>query len=134
MKLLELLVADSVDSWRSAGFTVSDKDIVEIGDISIRLNGWTGAGTSRGGRSTKGIVGWAFDGLSQEGDIDGIPTKKADSGTKIHASAHPNGVTVMDHVVIRTPDWKRTETAFRKVIAADAGSHDLSQTWMEGWP
>ncbi len=66
----ELQVADSSDSWRSAGFTVDDDAVCRIGSLRVRLLG-----------QGSGIVGWSLRGVPADGHIDGIPT----SATEIPA-------------------------------------------------
>ncbi len=75
----EIRVADSPGAWRSIGFTVDD-DVCQVGTVRIRL-----------GVEGSGITGWSL----REGAA-GSPT------------AHANGTTRIDHVVLMTPDLPRT--------------------------
>lgn len=94
-------VADPPDAWARAGFNVDPDGTCRVGHVRIRL-----IGDDRG----TGITGWALRGLPGHGpveDLDGIPTRRsttniADPGT------HPNGATAIDHVVLLSPDLRRT--------------------------
>ncbi|OBJ99203.1 glyoxalase [Mycolicibacterium conceptionense] len=94
-------VADPPDAWARAGFSVDPDGTCRVGHVRIRL-----VGDDRG----TGITGWALRGLPGQGsveDLDGIPTRRsttniADPGT------HPNGATAIDHVVLLSPDLRRT--------------------------
>ena len=101
--VVELQIADEPDAWRAAGFTVTAIDaIARIGDIDIRLVG-RGDGTR--------IIGWSWSELAGEGSIDGLVTAAAPPST-IPPGAHANGSTIVDHVVVVTPNLERTTGAF----------------------
>lgn len=95
-------VADEPAAWRDAGFTVADDDTTRIGAITIRLVGRT---------QGKGIVNWAWSDLTGDGPIDGLSTTSTAPGS-LRPTAHPNGCTIVDHVVVVTPDLERTVPAF----------------------
>ncbi|MCF6388327.1 VOC family protein [Mycobacterium sp. MBM] len=92
----ELLVADPPQAWSAAGFTVTD-GVCRVGDVGIRL-----VGRQRG----TGILGWSLHGLDAD-DVDGIPTTGG-AGPPTAATAHANGVTGIDHIVLMSPDLDRT--------------------------
>ena len=97
----EFEVADPADAWTRAGFSVDSDAVCRIGGIRIRLTGC--------GRGT-GIVGWSLRGLPSDGslhDLDGIPTTRSDAVAAMPAE-HPNGVLAIDHVVLLSPDLRRT--------------------------
>ena len=104
----EILVADPVDAWTRAGFSVDDNAVCRIGNVRLRLVG-RGRGT--------GIVGWSLRGLPSDRsleDLDGVPTTS--SGAVAAAPAqHANGVTSIDHVVLLSPDLDRTVAALAAV-------------------
>ena len=117
--LRELHVADDPSAWRAAGFCVDSAGVSRVGSVAVRLLGATGAGGRRG------IVGW---GLSEVAavttTIDGIPCWRVDdtaaaggagggggAGTECHQQQHPNGSAAVDHVVLRSDDWRRTDGA-----------------------
>jgi len=83
--LVALTVADEPDAWERIGFAVADRATM-VGGVCIEL-----VGRGRG----EGIVGWAL------GPAPG-PER---------APAHPNGALVVDHVVMRTPDFEATRAA-----------------------
>jgi hypothetical protein len=97
----EFVVADPADAWTRAGFSVDSDAVCRIGGVRIRL-----AGPDRGA----GIVGWSLRGLPSDGslhDLDGIPTTRSDAVAALPAE-HPNGVLAIDHVVLLSPDLRRT--------------------------
>ena len=46
--------------------------------------------------------------------LDGISCSRIDQLDQIKEVCHPNGVTRCDHIVVRSPDWARTASAFEK--------------------
>lgn len=99
--VVEIEVADEPAAWRAAGFTV-DGDVTHVGSIAIRLVG-------RGER--KGVRAWTWADLTGDGPIDGLTTH-AGAVTVTAPDAHANGATIIDHVVVVTPDLDRTTAAF----------------------
>jgi hypothetical protein len=97
----EFEVADPADTWVQAGFSVDSDAVCRVGGVQIRLSG-RGRGT--------GIVGWSLRGLPSDGslhDVDGIPTTRSDAVAVVPAG-HANGVLAIDHVVLLSPDLRRT--------------------------
>ena len=97
----EFEVADPADAWVQAGFSVDSDAACRVGGVQIRLSG-RGRGT--------GIVGWSLRGLPSDGplqDVDGIPTTRSD-GVAVVPARHANGVLAIDHVVLLSPDLRRT--------------------------
>ncbi len=103
--LTQLAIGDRPDAWERAGFHVVDERI-RIGPVTIVLKPAT-EGTSRG------IVAWAFDGVDDDGSIDGLLTLDRPVAGDDDPPAHPNGVTGVDHVVVMTDDLERTSAALR---------------------
>lgn len=102
----ELVVADSAESWRAAGFTVDPDAVCRIGPVRMRL-----VGRERG----LGIVGWSLRGLPEgTTDLDGVPTTVATTSPG-EPVAHPNGVVGIDHAVLMTPDLARTVAALEAI-------------------
>jgi len=134
VRIEELTVADEPATWAALGFAV-DRDVCRVGGVPIRL-----AGRAAG----RGLVGWTLRGIAANADLDGLPTRSA--GTLvIHAdhrrtddqspteavapaSAHPNGITALDHVVAITPALDRT------VGALQAAGLDLRRVREEPTP
>ena len=100
----ELTVADAPDAWSELGFAL-DGDTCAIGDVRIRLAG-AGAGAGRG------LAGWSLRDI-ESAELDGLPTTRSDRPPPGERSAHPNGVTELDHVVAITPALDRTVAALR---------------------
>lgn len=98
----ELTVADTPAAWAALGFVVDD-DVCVVGDVRIRLAG-PGAG--------KGLVGWSLRDL-RGSELDGLATTRSDRPAPVDSPTHPNGITVIDHVVAITPALERTVAALR---------------------
>ncbi len=105
--LLAVDVPDSPDAWTAAGFTVVD-DSLRIGAVTVRL-----------GRPVA-TTSWAFADLAPEvADIDGIATTSPEAlsleaeqtGAEGAASGHANGSIHLDHVVMLSPDLRRSVAA-----------------------
>ena len=94
-------VADEPDAWRAAGFAV-DGDRTQIGGIAVHL-----VGRGHGKR----IRSWTWSGLDGDGDLDGLATS-AGEPPAAGPPTHPNGATVLDHVVVVTPRLDRSIAAF----------------------
>jgi hypothetical protein len=93
----ELAVADVPAAWSALGFEV-DGDVCVVGDVPIRL-----AGSDAG----KGLTGWSLRDVEST-ELGGLPTTRSDRQPPRERSAHPNGVTALDHVVAITPALERT--------------------------
>ncbi|MCZ8377809.1 glyoxalase [Mycobacterium sp. CPCC 205372] len=101
-------VADPADAWTRAGFTV-ESGVCRVGGVGIRLVG-RNAGT--------GIAGWSLRGLpprASDHDLDGVPTTWTDDVAAAAPAEHPNGVVAIDHVVLLSPDLRRTVAALAAV-------------------
>jgi hypothetical protein len=78
--LVGLDVAGEPDAWREAGFTVDADGVCRIGHVALT----TGVGE-------RGIAGWALG-----------------ADPVVEPAAHPNGATLLDHLVVFTDDPERT--------------------------
>jgi hypothetical protein len=96
----ELTVADPPGAWEALGFAL-DGDICVVGDVRIRL-----AGADAG----RGLVGWSVRDIEAT-ELDGLPTTRSDRRPPAEATAHPNGIAALDHVVAITPALDRTVEA-----------------------
>lgn len=102
----ELLVADPPRAWREAGFAVDERGVCVVGTVQLRL-----VGRERG----TGIVGWSLRGLPEEvAAVDGIPTRPCDV-SMVEPAGHANGAQYVDHVVVLTPDLRRTTAALAEL-------------------
>jgi hypothetical protein len=113
----ELTVADEPGAWAALGFAVGNGACV-LGDVRIALVG-PGAG--------RGLIGWSLSGLAGA-ELDGLPTSRSDQAPPCEAPPHPNGVTILDHVVAFTPALDRT------VAALQAAGLDLRRIREEPTP
>jgi hypothetical protein len=80
-QILEALdVAGDREAWETAGFSVEDDATIRVGQVGFRI-----------GIGTKGIGSWHL-------------SDSAHSSTR----SHPNGSTILDHLVVFTDDSERT--------------------------
>lgn len=93
----ELKVGDEPGAWAALGFAV-EGDVCVLGDVRIRLLG-PAAG--------RGLVGWTLRGFDG-GELDGLPTARSEQAPPGEPPPHPNGITILDHVVAFTPGLDRT--------------------------
>lgn len=102
--LVELTVADAPDAWRHAGFAVDDDGQCVIGHVRVWL---------RPEEGRKGVTGWALDGAAEVDAIDGLATG-VPAQDPPSPWTHPNGSTLIDHVVVASPDINRTRAALEE--------------------
>lgn len=99
-------IADEPDAWRAAGFTVDDDGICVVGRVRFAL-----VGRDAGKR----ILRWSFrDAPIAGGGIDGLPTDVSDDPMP-EPGAHANGATILDHIVLLSPDLQRTVAAIEAI-------------------
>ena len=98
----ELTLADEPRRWEELGFTVAD-GCCRLGAVRLRFDG---AGSGRG------IVSWSLRDLSSTA-LDGLPTSVSDRPPPAEATAHPNGVLGIDHIVAMSPDLERSIRALQ---------------------
>jgi hypothetical protein len=96
-QLLTVVLGDTPGAWRAAGFAVSDAGTLTLGATTILLDG-----------SGRGFVSWLLDGVTAE--VDGLPRSPAAAAPG--PAVHPNGISSIDHVVVRSGDCDRTVAAF----------------------
>ena len=95
----EIRVGDEPEAWRGAGFTVDDDGVCRTGTVRIRLEGRAGG---------KYVRSWSLRGLAGDGDVDGLPTTAPAGVPPADPATHANGVLLIDHLVVATPDLDRT--------------------------
>ena len=107
--IAELTVADDPESWRSAGFTVDEDGVCQIGSVRLRI--------APGADGGLGVLGWVLAGSPDEevSDVDGLPTSVGEPSAA-PAGAHPIGARVIDHVVVTTPDLDRTVAVIERAL------------------
>jgi hypothetical protein len=101
----EIVVGDDPERWRGAGFTVDADGTSRIGRVRVRL-----VGRADGKR----IHDWSLRDLAGDlvGDLlDGLPTRTS-TAPPAEPAGHANGVALIDHIVLATPDPDRTTAAF----------------------
>ncbi len=98
--LVGLLLTDTADAWRAAGFDVDDDGGVTIGPLHLET-----------GHDATAIV---LAGVG-DGEVDGIRIREPAGAPTGASTTHPNGVHGVDHVVITTPSIERTVAAFADV-------------------
>mmetsp|Transcript_75561 Transcript_75561/g.238900 ORF Transcript_75561/g.238900 Transcript_75561/m.238900 type:complete len:258 (-) Transcript_75561:191-964(-) len=110
----ELCLADEPSAWRALGFAVDEEGVVTLPGFRIQLLGR--AKQPAGGAVSLGLAGLPGVGCSsgELDEADGVPIHRCDPvGESL--SAHGNGVIGLDHLVVRTPDWRRTKGALAAV-------------------
>jgi len=96
----ELTVGDEPGAWSALGFAVED-DACVLGEATVRL-----AGPAAG----MGLLGWSLRGI-ESAELDGLPTRRSEREPPVDPPPHPNGITILDHVVAFTPALDRTVAA-----------------------
>jgi hypothetical protein len=101
----EIVVGDPPEAWVAAGFTVDPDGGCRIGSVRVRL-----VGRAMGKR----ILEWSLRDLRTDGVVDGTVdglVTTINNRPAAEPAAHPNGSTVIDHIVLATPDCDRTIAA-----------------------
>lgn len=93
--LAELQFGSEPTAWEALGFRI-EHGAIALG--ATRLHPAGGGG---------GIVAWTVAGLASY-ELDGLPTRSAESVPQAAEGEHPNGATRIDHVVVRTPRFDLT--------------------------
>ncbi len=115
-RLVALELHAEPDAWRAVGFTVGDDGRCRIGTTDLVLSsgeggfaGWTIAGAVPDADGLDGVPTQIASAIADGDRADGVATPRvATDAAPSPASAHPNGVTAIDHVVLATPDTART--------------------------
>ncbi len=130
MQLTGIRLGDSAQSWQDAGFTVAPADGSHSaeGTATVSLGGTRIQLTGSGG----GFLGWAFgddptanaaESSIAATDLDGLPLLEPQLFLPPSAAPapHPNGIVSIDHVVIQSPDMRRTTEAFTNLGLTPSG-------------
>jgi hypothetical protein len=114
----EILVGDPPEAWEAAGYTVDGDGSCRIGQVRVRLVGRDGG---------KRILGWSLRGAPSArlaaGSLDGVPTT-ASEAPPVEPAVHANGSRSIDHVVLLTPDLRRTTAALEGIGLTSRGERD----------
>jgi hypothetical protein len=105
----QLYIGDEIKSWQEIGFLVNPKGVIQLGEMTIHL-----CGKSQG----RGVLGWNFHGIPPDvTNIDGIPIMKPQQHSEnlISGVQHPNGVQLIDHLVIKSKNYLQTEAVFKSI-------------------
>jgi hypothetical protein len=94
--LVGLDATGSDEAWAAAGFAVVD-GTVTVGAVRIAI-----------GARGRGIAGWTLAGIPDTDEVDGLPTRVLSAFDAAVPVTHPNGATLIDHLVIFSPDDERT--------------------------
>ena len=103
LQLTTIDLGDPADAWRAAGFQVHDAPDgaeVRLGSTVLRLTG-------RGGR----VLAWSLEGVADP--LDGLASTTP-ATVEGPPPEHPNGISRIDHVVVRTGDVERTVATFTR--------------------
>lgn len=102
-ELVELTISDAPSSWTALGFEAPG-GVLELGCVRLTL-----------GSEGEGIGSWSLSGIAPTDAIDGLPTTVVEPRVGADGDGerlvHPNGAIGLDHVVVVTPDFDRTERA-----------------------
>jgi hypothetical protein len=80
---------------------VAGDGVARVGSVRLELTGGEG-----------GIEGWSLQN-AQATELDGLPTKAAPAAPRLETAVrHPNTAVRIDHLVVFTPQLKRTIAAF----------------------
>ena len=82
-------------------------------DAAAGLHGVLGLADPGAEEGRKGVTGWALDGAAEVDVIDGLPTG-VPAQDPPSPWAHPNGSTLIDHIVVASPDINRTRDALEE--------------------
>jgi hypothetical protein len=116
-ELRQLTLADDPVGWSEAGFTVA-ADRARIGGVTLDFTG---------DPDRTGILGWWLTGVDA-GSIDGLTTQRAQPEPGPTSDpVHPNGTTLIDHVVAASPDLPRTVDALDRVGIGVRRTRDTDQ-------
>jgi hypothetical protein len=120
--VVEVVVGDGPGPWAAAGFAVEPGGAgTTVGAVRLTfapppdtsVEPEAGVRPDAGG-GDRGIRRWALspDPAPPTGELDGLPTGPASIGTDPgRPPDHPNGATVLDHLVVLSPDVDRTSDA-----------------------
>ena len=106
VSVASLSVGDDEQSWRDAGFDVTDGE-TSLGDVRVCFDG-----------DGPGVSGWTLfhpDRPPGPTPLDGLATTFVDEPPAPARRQHRNGATGLDHIVVATPDIDRTTAALAEI-------------------
>lgn len=100
--LVALDIAGAPDPWVALGLMVAD-GVSQVGEVTLRF-----------GVEGEGVVGWVLRGIEGPAELDGLPTLWLPQPVTPSAPLeHELAGVVLDHVVVSSPDPRRTFAAFQ---------------------
>jgi hypothetical protein len=99
LRIEQLTLGGDPARWAEAGFTIAG-DAMLVGEVPLAFVSGTG------------LLGWLLNELDAE--VDGLPIASPAAGGPAERS-HPNGAVRIDHLVVLTPDLKRTTAALEAI-------------------
>lgn len=123
--VVALDLAGAAEPWIALGLTVADS-VAQVGAVTLRFG--------MGEEGATGLCGWSLHGTGPP-SVDGLRTQWLPAPVRPdHPVDHPLGATAVDHVVVSTPDPRRTFRALegtgmvlRREAAAGSAEHPLLQ-------
>ena len=127
-RLLELRIHGPVDPWIDLGFDIQAPNESGSPDSFARTRVGTTTLVFDDPSSAPAIAGWCFDSPTTTEPIDGLSVM-APAGDPTRPIVHPNGATSFHHLVVRTPNVQRTQSALERSgfdlrRVRDAGASD----------
>lgn len=132
-----ITIGDDPENWRHIGFVVGRDGVVQLRNTTLLL-----AGTKAG----RGILNWQLRPPEQRAQTDKLPASldglstewlasevRSGSSSVNPSAVHPNGVTSLDHVVVRTPTPARTFAAFSEALGQDMRGHRVTDKFEMGF-
>ena len=98
-EIQQLTIGADPAAWRTVGFAV-DGDATRAGSVGLSFV------------PGEGILGWRLN--RDAGEIDGLPPA-APADLPASIGSHPNGVILIDHLVVLTHDLERTTGALHEI-------------------
>lgn len=98
-EIQQLTIGADPAAWRTAGFAV-EGDATSAGGVGLAFV------------PAEGILGWRLN--RDAGEVDGLPLA-APADPAVSVGSHPNGVILIDHLVVLTHDLERTTDALREI-------------------
>mmetsp|Transcript_18613 Transcript_18613/g.26969 ORF Transcript_18613/g.26969 Transcript_18613/m.26969 type:complete len:251 (-) Transcript_18613:770-1522(-) len=104
-----LCIYDHPSTWTQIGFTIPSHHSILLNELTIHLQSPED--------KTRGVGGWNFANIDPSiPSVDGIPIVKPHHNIyNTQMSSHNNGAYEVDHIVIKSNNWRNTELEFAKL-------------------
>mmetsp|Transcript_19830 Transcript_19830/g.35263 ORF Transcript_19830/g.35263 Transcript_19830/m.35263 type:complete len:240 (+) Transcript_19830:48-767(+) len=131
-RLRSLVCADTSGAWSKAGFSLGcdgASNMLSIGALRIVLSG--ASQPSAASKAAFGFTSWVWEGLGEEygagkKEIGGVPTEVVEPTAAPKRVEHRNGLTGVDHVVLRTRNLEGVRASLEEAgISRRAERSDL---------